>query len=376
MLDAGLPMEELETRIRSLPLEGYSIESMRVEKKGLSATSFMVKLEKAGHIHRHLEDIREIIEAADLDGDVKEKSIELFRSLAAAEGRVHNVPPEKVHFHEVGAVDSIIDIVGAVCGLRLLGIERLHASEIPLGSGFVECEHGRIPLPAPATVELLKDVPVYSAGVPFEMVTPTGALIVKCLSLSRGHMPRMVVGSTGYGAGTRDLPDRPNLLRMLIGREGASGTTETVAVLETNIDDAIPEWLGHLMERLFEKGAVDVAFFPVQMKKNRPAVQVQVIALPEKREVLSDVLFREGATLGVRSHLCQREVLERCQLTIESPWGRMKAKKVTQRDGTVTILPEYEACREIAGREGLPLREVFYWVLGQNNTSQHGAFTS
>jgi uncharacterized protein (TIGR00299 family) protein len=366
LLDAGLSIEEFEARIRTLPLEGYSLHRSRAQKMGLSGTTFTVKMEQKQHVHRHLDDISEIIEKSGLEREVKERSIDLFRTLAAVEGRAHDMPPEKVHFHEVGAVDSIIDIVGAVCGLKMLGIDRMFASAIPLGSGFVDCEHGRIPLPAPATVELLKGVPVYASGLPFELVTPTGALIVRRLTLSQGLMPPMVVERTGYGAGARDLPDRPNLLRVLIGQKEGPGKRDTVLILEANIDDALPEWLGHLMERLFEKGALDVVFVPVQMKKNRPAVQVQVIANPESGEVLTGVLFREGATLGVRSRFCTREILERNLEVIESPWGPIEVKKVIQRDGSSTFQPEYEACRKIAQKAELPLREIFYWVLGQN----------
>jgi hypothetical protein len=264
----------------------------------------------------------------------------------------------------VGAVDSIIDIVGAVFGIEFLGIESIHVSSLPLGQGFTECAHGRIPLPAPATLALLKEVPVYSANTLFELVTPTGAALAKELAESFGHMPAMTLETTGYGAGTRDLPDRPNLLRIIIGRQEAETQADTVAVLETDIDDASPEWMGFAMEQLFESGALDVTFLPAQMKKNRPGVHVQVVCVPHLANAMMDVLFAETGTLGIRHCYSQRRVLKRSSAEVDSPWGIMKVKKAVGVDGRAFLIPEYEECRRIATQKGLPLRDIYSWVSG------------
>jgi len=366
LLDAGLPFEELENKIMSLPFDGYGLRSFKEERMGLFGTRFVVELKGQGHVHRHLKDVKEIIEAGALEEAVKKKCVDIFELIAEVEGKAHNLPPDKVHFHEVGAVDSIIDIIGAVYGLAYLGIDSLCTSTIPLGSGFVECAHGRIPVPAPATIELLRGIPVYDSGLPFELVTPTGAAFIKGLSVSQGPMPPMTVDRIGYGVGTRKLPDRPNLVRILIGQESAGNETETVLVLETDTDDSSPEWLGYLMERLFEAGALDVVFFPVQMKKNRPAVHVQVVSRPEKKEQLIKTFFRENSTLGVRFRYCQREILNRSEEEVVSPWGAVKVKKVISADGSAEIMPEYESCRDLALKNDVPLRRIFYWVMGLN----------
>ena len=366
LLDAGLSFEELKKGLSSLPLDGYGLEMKREMKGSLSATRFVVNVEKEEHAHRHLADIRKVIKAGSLSKDVQEKSIRIFESIAREEGKIHNHAPEKVHFHEVGAVDSIIDILGAVFGMECLGIDALYASSLPVGSGFVETEHGRIPVPAPATIALLEGVPVYGSGLKQELVTPTGAALVKGLASSFGALPPMTVEKVGYGAGTRDLPDRPNLLRIIIGRDQSEQQVETVVNLEANLDDTSPEWLGFLMDRLFDAGALDVVFCPVQMKKNRPGVLIQVMGRPEQKDELMDILFMESTTLGVRFQFTQRRILERSSLVIDSPWGKMLVKKVVGPDGTSSFLPEYEACRKIAEEEKIPLRQVYSWVISRN----------
>jgi len=274
-----------------------------------------------------------------------------------------------VHFHEVGAVDSIVDIVGSVLGMEYLGIATACASSLPLGSGFVETAHGRIPLPAPATVALLKGIPVHDSGLKVELVTPTGAALAKGLVHSFGSLPPMVIETVGYGVGSRNLTDRPNLLRILIGQEQGGANEETVVVLESNLDDTNPEWLGFLMERLFEAGALDVVFSPGFMKKNRPAVLVHVMGRPLHKDQLMDILFSESTTLGVRFHYTQRRILERSFTEIDSPWGRMKVKKVSRPDGSFHLLPEFEECRRIAKEKGLPLRDIYSWVTAQGRNA-------
>jgi uncharacterized protein (TIGR00299 family) protein len=367
LLDAGLSFEELKRGLSSLPIDGYNLEMKQEMKGSLSATRFVVNVEKEGHTHRHLEDIRKIIRAGSLSRNVQEKSIRIFESIAREEGKIHNHAPEEVHFHEVGAVDSIIDILGTVFGIECLGIDTLYASTLPVGSGFVETDHGRIPVPAPATMALLEGVPVYGSGLKQELVTPTGAALVKGLARSFGTLPPMTVEKVGYGAGTRDLPDRPNLLRIIIGRDQSVQHVETVVNLEANLDDTSPEWLGFLMDRLFDAGALDVVFCPVQLKKNRPGILIQVMGRPEQKDELMDILFTESTTLGVRFQLTQRRILKRSSVVIDSPWGKMLVKKVVGPDGAASFLPEYEACRKIAEEEKVPLKQVYYWVISRNS---------
>jgi len=362
LLDAGLPFHELRERLLTLPINGYQIEIKREARNQIFGTRFLVSLDKDRDDHRGLKAIREVITRGDLSETVKEKSIEIFESLAKVEGEIHNLPPEEVHFHEVGAVDSIIDIVGTVYALEHLHIGSLCVSALPLGSGFVMTAHGKIPVPAPATIALLKGIPVFEAGIPYEMVTPTGAALVKGLAASFGSMPPMVVREIGYGIGTRDLPDRPNLLRLFIGEEQSGKTVDTVVVLETNVDDISPEWLGYLMDRLFDAGALDVVFFPVQMKKNRPGVQIQVIGRPDKKDLLMEIMVRESASLGIRFRYSQRRVLPRSFSEVESPWGKIKVKKVMLEKGPSILVPEYDVCKEIASKNNIPLREVYLWV--------------
>ncbi len=366
LLDAGLSLEDLRKGLESLDVEGYRLEARQEARHRISGARFLVRVDEERQVPRDFRDIRRMILEGRLDDAVKDKCIRIFEALAEVEGRIHNVPTEEVHFHEVGAVDSIIDIVGSVYGLHKLGITSLYVSPLPLGSGFVETAHGRIPVPAPATVGLLKDVPVYDSGVPHEMVTPTGAALVKGLAAFFGPIPPMVVKKVGYGVGKRELADRPNLLRILVGEGQFEGDSDTVALLETNLDDTNPEWLGYLMERLLDEGALDVVFCPLHMKKGRPGVQVQVMGRPDQKDRLMEILFRETTTLGIRFRYSQRKVLERSEERVESPWGEIKVKKVIGQDGLPLLLPEYEACRDIASREGIALRKVFYWIMGLN----------
>jgi uncharacterized protein (TIGR00299 family) protein len=288
-------------------------------------------------------------------------------SIAEVEGTIHNHPPEKVHFHEVGAVDSIIDIAGAVFGVDFLGINNFSASPVPLGSGFTKSGHGTIPVPAPATIALLKGIPVYSAGVEHELVTPTGAALVKEFVGSFEGLPPMVVRNVGYGAGSKDLSDRPNLLRIIIGDDQTGSLSDMVTVLEANIDDVNPEWLGYTMEKLFKAGALDVTYTPVYMKKNRPGIQVEVIGPPELKDQLMNVLFRESTTIGIRYRYTQRKTLKREKTIVKSPWGKIEAKKIIRPDGSSFIQPEYESCKKIAEEQEIPLKEIYTLILSENS---------
>ncbi|MCD6294815.1 MAG: nickel pincer cofactor biosynthesis protein LarC [Deltaproteobacteria bacterium] len=371
LLDAGLSFDQLKQCLQTLPFHGYDLELRRETRNRISGTRFMVHLDEAhhkklghkehGHKNRGLKTISETIDQGDLTDSVKKKSMAIFESLARVEGHIHNLPPDQVHFHEVGAVDSIIDIVGTVYALEILGIERLLVSPLPLGSGFVKTAHGRIPVPAPATLALLKGVPVLNSGVQQEMVTPTGAALATGLAASFGPMPPMVVQHVGYGVGSRELPDRPNLLRIIIGHEEHGKQTDTVVVLETNLDDMRPEGLGYLMERLLEAGALDVVFLPVQMKKNRPGVQVQVIGRPEQKDPLMEIMVQETTTLGIRFRYTRRMVLERNREVVESPWGKIAVKRVI-RGKSSRLVPEYDVCRETALKNNIPLRDIYQWI--------------
>ena len=366
LLDAGLSFENLDEKIRGLPFDSFHMEVNREARSQIFGTRFRVKTEGEEQTPRNLDIIRDIIRKGNLSRWVMDRSISIFEELARVEGKIHDKPPGDVHFHEVGAVDSIVDIVGTVYGLEQLGVTSLFVSPLPLGSGFVKTAHGRIPVPAPATTALLKDVPVFDSGTHHEMVTPTGAALVKGLATAFGPMPPMVIEKIGYGVGKRDLSDRPNLARILIGQPHTKGQVDTVVILETNIDDTSPEWLGFLMDRLFDAGALDVIFYPVQMKKNRPGIQIQVMGRPDQKDKLMEIVFRESSTLGIRFRYTQRVVLQRAVVEVESPWGKIRVKKVLEKDGSPFFLPEYETCREVAMKTSRPLREIYYWVMGLN----------
>jgi uncharacterized protein (TIGR00299 family) protein len=369
LIDAGFPIEELRKVLQSLPLKGYSLEATPEERNHLLGTRFKVKVTRDPQPHRRFSDIRDLILAGDLSPSVKEKSIVIFESIAVEEGKIHGCTADEVHFHEVGAVDSIVDIVGSVLGMEYLGIGAASASSLPLGSGFVETAHGRIPLPAPATVALLKGIPVHDSGLKEELVTPTGAALLRGLVRSFGALPPMVIETVGYGVGSRNLTDRPNLLRLLLGRDQGEAHEETVVILESNLDDINPEWLGFLMERLLEAGALDVFFSPGYMKKNRPAVLVHVMGKPQHKDRLMEILFSESTTLGVRFQYTQRRILERSSAEIDSPWGAMKVKKVFRLNGSFQLMPEFEECRRIAKEKGIPLRDIYGWITAQGRNA-------
>jgi len=362
LLDAGLPLDKLKKIISGLSLGGYKISARKEARNNIFGTRFSVVLQKEDQKARHLKEIKEILKSSDLPLSVIERCILIFEKLAMTEGEIHHISPDEVHFHEVGAVDSIIDIAATAAGIHLLGIEKLYVSRIPVGTGMITSAHGKIPLPSPATVALLKGIPVYHSGQDAEMVTPTGAALVTSLCSSFGPMPPMTVDAVGYGVGSRSLADRPNLLRILIGNDIDKQRSETVVVLESNLDDMSPELLGYLMDSLFDAGARDVSFSHIQMKKNRPGIQIQVIGQPEDKERLTAIIFRESTTLGIRVSYNQRAVLQREELMVDSPWGKMRIKKVINQDGGTVLLPEYEECRRIAKENNLALRDVYAWA--------------
>jgi len=362
LLDAGLPFEELEGIISGLNLDGYTISAKKEGRNNIFGTRFHVSLKEKHQKARHLKDIKDIITSGDIPLAVVEKCISIFEKLAITEGKIHHISPDELHFHEVGAVDSIIDIVGSVVGIYLLGIEKLFVSRMPVGKGIITSAHGKIPLPSPATIALLEGVPIYDSGQEVEMITPTGAALITSLCSSFGPMPSMIVERVGYGVGSRTLADKPNLLRILIGNDIDKQRSETVVVLESNLDDMSPELLGYLMDRLFDAGAKDVTFSHIQMKKNRPGIQLQVIGQPEDKDRLSSIIFKESTTLGIRFNYSQRSILTRGELMVESPWGKMRVKKIVNQGGKTTLLPEYEECRRVAKANNLALRDVYAWA--------------
>ena len=362
LIDAGVEPDALRAELAKLPLTGYTLETSRTQRAGLAATQAGVRLEEAKQPHRGLADIVALIDASELPAADKERGAAVFRRLAAAEARVHGVEVDAVEFHEVGAVDAIVDVMGAVAGLRLLGVEQLACSPLPAGGGVARSAHGELPVPAPATLELLAE-----AGAPFaagpdaavELVTPTGAAIV--CELATFARPAMAVRAVGYGAGARDTEGRPNVLRLWLG-EALAGRPATMLLVETNIDDMSPELFAYAQERLFEAGAADVWFAPVQMKKNRPGVMLSVLCSIASEDAVVDVLLRETSTLGVRVREVVRHEAERESLEFESSLGpaAVKVKRLPGRPPS--IAPEYEACARLARERGLPLPEVYRLV--------------
>lgn len=369
LVGAGVDAFALKEHLALLDLSGYEISFEQVERAGISATRAVVRLTGDDERHRHLSDILEIILRSRLVEPVKERAVRIFNRLAEAEARVHNVAVERVHFHEVGALDAIVDVVGACVGFELLGVERFASSALHVGSGTVEMAHGRFPVPPPAVADLLRGANVYSTDVVGELVTPTGAAIVATLCESFGPVPPMRLLAAGYGAGAREYENFPNVLRVLVGESEAEGGgaaagesgvegDEELTVVETNVDDVSPQVLGHVLEQALARGALDCYFTHVQMKKNRPGVLVTVLCRPADREAMLDLLLAEAPTLGARSYTVRRRALEREAVTVETEFGRIAVKVGRLRGRVVSATPEYEDCRAAALRAGVPLREA------------------
>jgi hypothetical protein len=360
LLDAGLELDHLRAELARLAVSGYTLNAETVKRRGLRGTHVTLDVSEH-HVERHLDDIEAIIESSDLAEVVRRKSVATFRRLAQAEAKVHGAPVDHVHFHEVGAVDAIVDVVGSVIGLDLLGVEAIYASPVHIGRGTVECAHGLMPVPAPATAELLKGVPTYGRDVDAELVTPTGAAILTTLAEASGSAPLMRVQAIGYGAGTRDLP-HPNLLRITIGESleaALSYQQDVVTVIETNIDDMNPELYEHIMDRLFEAGALDVFLTPITMKHGRPALQLSVLVAQEHLADAVDALFAETTTIGVRFSSMARRKLRRQQATVETPYGVVGAKVAYRGDSVMNVAPEIQDCRRLAVEQGVPLKDVY-----------------
>ena len=363
LIDAGAGAQALFDALDSLGT-GARFRAEKVKRKGIAATHFTVEHEDRKK-HRHLPQIVKMIEASRLADRAKQNAVKVFEALGAAEARVHGVPLEKVHFHEVGAVDSICDIAGACQALEMLGVEAVHASKVNTGSGTVEADHGVMPVPTPATALLLEGAPVYARGPETELTTPTGAAILAALAKSYGAMPPMTIERSGFGAGTKEFPMMANVLRVIVGTAAAAPEAVFVSIIEANIDDANPELLGHAMERLLEAGALDVTLEPVYMKKQRPGVRLSVIAPPEAQDRLAALVFDETTTLGVRFWQAERRVLPRTHAEVETPYGRVRMKV-----SAAGSAPEYEDCRRLAAESGKPLKEIYAAAIAAYRNSQ------
>ena len=365
LADAGAGQTELRAGIAKLGLDGIELNFEKCLRTGIGGTNLTVDVAHDHH-HRSLSRIEEMIHASALDDEVKERSVRIFRRLGKVEAAIHQVPVEKVHFHEVGALDSIADIVGACIGFGLLGIEKIYCSPLNLGSGTVKATHGVMPVPAPATAALVEGLPTYAEGPAVELTTPTGAAIVATLASEFGVMPAMRTSAIGYGAGDRDFKGRANLLRIVVGeQEGEQSSQQTQAaeaievfVIEANVDDMNPQVAGYVRERLLEAGALDVTLAPVYMKKDRPGFMISVLAKPADREKLGALLFAETTTLGIRMYAAQRRVLERAWRQVTTKFGDVRVKIASENGSVRNFTPEYDDCRKIALEKKVPLKDV------------------
>jgi len=358
LVDAGLPIEVLRSELAKLNLSGYTLSSEKVKRSGLAATKVHVILDKKEQPARHLSDIQKIINSSALSPAVKQKSLSIFQRLAEVEAKVHGTTPDKVHFHEVGAVDAIVDIVGSVIGLEHLGITEIIGSPLNVGSGTVHTAHGKLPVPAPATAELLKNIPLYSSSITFELTTPTGAAIISTLASSFGPLPQMAINRIAYGAGNKDIPGQPNVLRLMIGEPVSAYEEDTSIVIESNIDDMNPQIYGHLIDTLMAKGAHDVYLTPILMKKGRPAILLSVLTDKAKSTEILDTIFRETTSIGVRIQEVGRKKLSREVREVETSYGKVRIKISKRGDEVLTVTPEYEDCKKLAEEKRVPLKTV------------------
>ncbi len=366
LLDLGVSEDALRAELAKLNLPGYTISTRRVVKQNISATKFDYieashPVMKHRHDHRGYTEIAGMISASGLSEGVKRRALSVFRRIGEAEAKIHDVPLEKIHFHEVGAVDSIVDIVGACIALETLGVDEVQASPPRLGSGFVETVHGKFPVPAPATLELLKGLPVQSSSEPVELVTPTGAALLAEFCSRFGPMPAMSIEKIGYGAGTRDLEKTPNVLRVVLGEANAARESEgdAVAVIETNIDDMNPQLFGDVMERLLAAGALDVFFTSIQMKKNRPGTLVTVLCEQNDVDRTAELLLSHTTSFGVRVHEAQRRKLSREIVKVATKFGEIEVKLGRLAGKVVSRSPEYESCKQAAAKAGVAMKDVY-----------------
>ena len=367
LVSLGIDQNELTEQIKLLNIPGFEIEFTTVNKSGISAIHANVKIPHE-HAHRHLHHIEKIIKDSRLSARIQEQAIKIFTRLAEAEAKIHGIDVQKVHFHEVGAMDAIIDVVGACIGFEMLGIEKFACSKIHVGSGFAKMAHGKFPIPPPAVSELLTGIPIYSTEIEGELCTPTGAAIISTLSESYGTIPNVKAERIGYGAGTREYVDFPNVIRLIVGEtDPQTKPTDQLLVLETNLDDISGQIMGYVMEQAFELGALDCWFTPIQMKKNRPATMVSILCEPEEREVLSQLLYRETTTLGVRVREIERDCLEREFVKVSTEFGEIDVKIGLLNGERVNAMPEFEQLKKIAAEQNIPIKLLKEEVLAKLN---------
>lgn len=363
LVDAGVPIELLDGAIRSLGVDGLFLEKEEVRRHGFRATQVHVR-HRHEHVHRHLSHILEMIDKGELTNSARELAKNIFRNIAEAEAKVHGTSVEKVHFHEVGAADSIADIVGAAVGFDALDVDAVYASAVPTGTGTIKIAHGLCSVPAPATAELLTGIPIRACEVPFELTTPTGAAILKTLVDSFCPIPSMSISKIGYGAGGRDLEEQPNILRLLIGEmlpvsAKPNLEEETVWVIETNLDDLAGELIGYCVTKLWDMNPLDVFTTPIQMKKHRPATMLTVLCREESIDEIERIIFEETTTLGIRRWPVARTTLRRGKATVDTLWGEVTCKTAELPDGSMRLTPEFESARQVAIQHGIPLAKVY-----------------
>jgi hypothetical protein len=376
LIDLGVPVKFIAERLRSIPLKGFDLTATPVHRNGIRTMSVDVAVFD-DHTSRNFTDVRSLLEHCPLSENIRSTSLQIFKRLARSEAHIHNCSIEEVHFHEVGGIDAIVDIVGTAICLEYLGIERVFASQIPLGKGFVTCSHGKLPVPVPATLDILKGIPVYGTNIPYELVTPTGAAIIVTLAEGFGAIPAMVPRANGYGAGQREFEERPNLLRIVTGVQEDTATDsqqgmmeDRINILETSIDDMNPELFGYLMDRLFAKGALDVYWIPVYMKKNRPGTMLQVLCRLGEKDNLIRVILSETTTLGVRYYESRRRLLARDRFELNTIYGKIPVKRVKDPKGNVRIIPEYDICEKIARKQSIPIRDVYDTIVREGGAIQ------
>lgn len=377
LIDLGVPIDWLQEKLGHV-LNGFQLKTRVVYKHHLKATDLIVEVIENTRSSRNYNDIRTLIENASLPEKVKENSLSTFRKIALAEAHIHGKDIDTIHFHEIGGIDSIVDIVGSFLCVEYLGIETVYASSVPLGSGFVTCAHGKIPVPVPATVAILKEVPVRSSDAVTEIVTPTGAAIISTLAASFGQVPEMIIKQVGYGSGKRETGSSlPNLLRIILGeplaKEKQTGIqSEHIYIAKTNIDDATPEFLGFLMETLFENQALDVCYIPVQMKKNRPGIQLEVICRKPDLEHIVRIILSQTTSIGVRHYKSKRSFLLREKAVVETAFGKLQVKKIINPDHSIRFVPEYDVAVTVAKERKIPLKDVYTQILSDANLLDRG----
>jgi len=362
MVDLGVDIKEIRKALKKIDLKGYNLHSKKIQRNGLASTQITVETKKFkkqhSTPHRSYSDIRKLISQSKLTSIVKSNSIEIFKRIAKVEAQIHNTTIQKIHFHEIGGIDSIVDIVGGVWAIESLNLDTIISSPLNVGEGFIDCAHGRLPVPAPATLKLLKGIPVFSNGVKEELTTPTGAAMIGFYAEKFESIPTMTIANEGYGAGSRVIPSLPNLLRVLVGNI-TIGKFNTLVMIETNIDDMNPEIFETVMESLFSAGALDVYFSAIIMKKNRPATKISVLAQCESREKLSKILLTETSSFGVRFYSVDRLILDREVKKLKTPYGLIKIKLGKLDGKIVQAAPEFEDCRKVSRTKKLPVKKIY-----------------